>query len=123
MARTIETSTIAFSGLVDRFCLTPELTEWADPNLGGPQRGDSIADTVVKYPHVAEWDTTQVREGENWVPCDPCELCMGGFQHPAVVEDRLDAALKWLADLPEVELSGQVPAFRVLRGEGRAVIT
>lgn len=110
LARTIETTQIALCGLAKRVLLTPELCETAEARLGGPQRGFSLEKTQHEYPQLAgggAWDVSHVREAEtaegpaNWVAGEPCELVQGGYQHPLPVEERLDAALEWLKQLPE----------------------
>lgn len=100
LSRAIETANLAFTGLADRFVVTPEATETAEERLGGPQRGLSVAAMCEKYPFLSGWDLTHIREGENWVKGDASVLGGEGHYHPLPVEARLDGLRRWLKTLP-----------------------
>lgn len=103
LSRALETSELAFNGLVmQRFLVTPEATETAAVRLGGPQRGLSVDAMRAKHAFLnsALWDLSALREGENWVRGDAAVLGGVGYHHPAPVEARLEPLAAWLRALP-----------------------
>jgi len=101
LSRAIETSHMAFDGLVHKFLCTPELTETAQEHLGGPQRGLSLEEMQKKYSFLGSWDLSHIHEGENWVLGDASVLGGAGYFNPRPVEERLDGLKAWLQALPE----------------------
>jgi broad specificity phosphatase PhoE len=121
LSRALETSELAFSGLVEeRFIVTPEATETASERLGGPQRGLSLDEMRKKHAflNAARWDLSQIREGENWVRGDAAVLGGVGFHHPLPVEARLESLASWLRALPyeRVVVVGHSAVFDRLLG-------
>lgn len=118
LARTIETSHMAFGKCCDKFVLTPEATETAEERLGGPQRGWSVSETRAKYPFLESWDLSAIKEGSNWVLGDESVLGGAGWFNPTPIGERLGPLKAWLQALPHdrVVVVGHSGVFDKLLG-------
>eukprot|EP00658_Telonema_sp_P-2_P058263 TRINITY_DN4672_c0_g1_i1.p2 TRINITY_DN4672_c0_g1~~TRINITY_DN4672_c0_g1_i1.p2 ORF type:complete len:225 (+),score=49.26 TRINITY_DN4672_c0_g1_i1:202-876(+) len=126
LARAMETAQIALSGLADRFVVSPLGVETADPKLAGPQRGTDLRGLMEQHPFAAEWDLSELREGENWVRADPIlvpsgrggGVCQEGWINPVPAPERLGEYARWICGLEgRVVVVGHSGVFGRLLGE------
>ena len=119
LARAVETAHIAFGNAAKRFIILPELVETAEPRLGGPQRGASVAMMLQRHPFLKEWDLSHIEEGTNWILGEQTELCPAAYHHPLPVEDRLAPLRSYLAARQEgsVVVVGHSMVFDRLLGK------